>query len=439
MSIVRLAGAALVAGALASCQTKDDALSRQLERLNAEGRASLVAQEAARRGLTQSEVAGLRDPAARNDLAMDLATRRGILDVAEGKLATGAPKLQERAQSLAARTNPVADLKGDPTLQVLTEGYRWKARDLAAESSGMHTEMINPAGKTKISGACHPGDISLLNEGSTYDPAKFAQEKTANAFPDPKALPFSICFVVELRIGDGREVHCSGALVGRDLVLTARHCLLDQSNQLLQDASKIQVRSVNGGQIVTGTGSTWEAAEAGYEDKRDVALIKLSSALFPTAPTAYGRVALGTEQTLWVLLAGVGTTDKVGINLKDWNSGFVSYPQPVDFGSVIPSDRRTATIRWSKLDATSSSSCAGDSGGPVVVVSRTNEPLVVGVLSEAPPLAQPGTPVGCAKSYGGTFVALGHPYVSMALCAELANRGYPCATGLDYVVRLASR
>ncbi len=425
MRMVHLVFALYMASAFGT-GTRADPLSEQLQAVQKEGRTDLAKPAAAHLSLQSSRLGVISDPAVRSRVATDLAIRRGLADVADGNWAAATPNLQSRARSLLASPDVIAGVNKDPLLSL---NVAWRIPGARNEDMVGGEFVSRPDGTTSPivrspQSPIRPIPLSLL-----------ASEPTENTPPDLGKLPFPISFVVELRIGN---LHCSGALIRSDVILTARHCILNENGSHM-DGSQISVRSTAGGPIVQGRpGPVWtleapqgQSSESRY---RDVGLLALSSA-YPGQIT-YAQVSPASIQELWVVMAGVGYTDISAPNLAGWNPSYFGR-QVVNFGAFSADVPGLASIPWDNTNGDRVSQCAGDSGGPVFVVGRTGIPLIVGVLSRTSN-GEPNSIASCTASSGAAFINLGHPFVHDPLCEQLQSVGSACRSPLDDVRRNAS-
>ncbi|XP_066294922.1 uncharacterized protein [Branchiostoma lanceolatum] len=219
------------------------------------------------------------------------------------------------------------------------------------------------------------------------------------------AWPWLVAIYQERR--QGVQLVCGGALIAKDWVLTAAHCLERRRERVSPDQLYV-VAGEHARDQEEGTEQYVYVQEyhvpPEYRPDRldyDIALLKLStpSQLGPFVrtlclPKGSLRDSYQTRAGSTVLFAGWGATDPVrpgevpGIpTLVPQELCLPIVSQPVcEKSTVVPITQRQlcAGYRFQEKDA-----CRGDSGGPLVVKHRDNLWGIVGIMSWGEGCAQP--------------------------------------------------
>lgn len=172
------------------------------------------------------------------------------------------------------------------------------------------------------------------------------------------------------RGGGFRFSHCSGVLIGADLVLTAAHCVRDnpvEAAVFFYEGSRLirsphRVASVSRHVLRPGSIPSTDLASRLGELSLDVAILRLTSPVRGRTPIQLARDPRQIPSTLRI--AGVGLSGRAAGTL------------------------RTATLRPLMVTETGltiantvgARICMGDSGGPVVMSGR-NGPVLLGIAS----------------------------------------------------------
>ncbi len=199
------------------------------------------------------------------------------------------------------------------------------------------------------------------------------------------AAPGSFPWLAYISFTDGNNSYsCSGTVISSNLVLTAGHCVADETTGAFNPLSSYTVTTgmqniANpAGQQVSGVSQSFLDGYDPVTDDRDIGILELST------PTTAPAIALATSPAALyagneVAIAGWGLTDP-----SDENSG----PDQLQYASTVlqqPGFCAThagvnfsfdAATELCTLDAPydDDSVCYGDSGGPVVANELQGEP-----------------------------------------------------------------
>lgn len=192
------------------------------------------------------------------------------------------------------------------------------------------------------------------------------------------ATPGDASFTVALRQNVDQQAFSSGIIVGSDLIMTARHSVVDPNGTLIPFANY---------RIWTGTKGPYAkrqidgrpyAIKTWFDSVRwDVALLQLTEAIEPPAVAiALNPARILLDTNAW--LAGWGFTDaqqtKLPLNLQKLGVA-TSYACSDDDFLCTPGIFGTP-----RLEPPGAGSLPGDSGGPLYT-NVGGTPLLIGVIS----------------------------------------------------------
>jgi secreted trypsin-like serine protease len=207
------------------------------------------------------------------------------------------------------------------------------------------------------------------------------QEATAGTFPFMAFVEFSNSEGIDL---------CSGTVVSSNVVLTAAHCVLNETFNVLRNPANFTV--VTGNVDWASPARTISAVSAvavdpslawtipGYLAVRgDAAVLKLSS------PIVAPPIKLATTRT-WntgtgAVMAGWGRTTGFGPAVETLRVGEAGIQSPEYCNGKSPHFESAWVLCVQDFPNARYSVCHGDSGGPLLTAEPAGEPLEIGIAS----------------------------------------------------------
>ena len=189
---------------------------------------------------------------------------------------------------------------------------------------------------------------------------------------DPNGLRRSVVSI-ENSLGE----LCSGVVIGRDLVLTAAHCVMDRASYRISALTRaFRPQRFNVAALAihpTFVPGTTPRTQPGI----DLAMLKLDRPFgpefLPLDPTEAGRIDVGDAVTI----AGFGVSSE---RLKG-SARTLRQTNLVSLGPIEVANRVLIVVDRNRLaETTGAGACRGDSGGPILAATQTGYQLY-GIVS----------------------------------------------------------
>ena len=242
--------------------------------------------------------------------------------------------------------------------------------------------------------ACAPGGYEPDDEEEVSEEER--SEIVGGTATTIEARPWQI----SLQTSSGSHF-CGGTIIGASWVVTANHCVAGSSAASLRVVASATNRNGSGGQIRNVSQIVRFPGYVTPEQGKDIALLKLTTALDLTDPGAQA-IPYATAETVSAGLTDAGIVATVS-GWGSLSSGSQSLPttlRTVDvplisntqanqaYGGGITADQLGAGI----IGVGGKDSCQGDSGGPLVVPNGQGGVVLAGVVSWGSGCADPQFP-----------------------------------------------
>lgn len=219
-----------------------------------------------------------------------------------------------------------------------------------------------------------------------------AQAMVGGALPSSEGIGRSVVTIV-----GSRGNFCSGVAIGRDLVLTAAHCVQPGADYKIVDYGAQPPRLLDARSIVSHPNFNLQTL-LGHRATADVALIKLASPLPATrTPAALGAPVIPIRLGARFTVAGMGVATRgdgaSGGRVRAASLATTGQPGNLQIRLVDP----LTGGKRAGLGA-----CTGDSGAPVFE-DQSGHAVVVGVVSWS---TGPNLTAGCGGMTGVTPLSL---------------------------------
>lgn len=231
--------------------------------------------------------------------------------------------------------------------------------------------------------------LTLANAPANAAAKPGATVSIVNGTPAEPGTHGPLAFVTS-QISATSAMACTGTVIAPAVVLTAAHCLVDETTGTVRSASGVTVvtgrtdRGAPGGQVLTASRVVVHPSYDAREIRADVALILLSTATTapPLAIVGPGEAAYaagGTKATI----AGWGLTSSGGTAASErLLSAATTILDDVACRRLLGADLDVvATLCAVDSPAFAAATCRGDSGGPLIVVRPDGTPAQAGVTS----------------------------------------------------------
>lgn len=227
---------------------------------------------------------------------------------------------------------------------------------------------------------------ALLATGTMMVPAQ-AGEVTPSVVGGSRASQGEFPFMVRLSMG------CGGAMLTKQIVLTAAHCVGATGNNTsitatvgvvdLNSTSAVKIKSTK---IYRAPGFT------GVEGGKDWALIKLASPVTSSAVTTLPIASTTSYNSGNFTVAGWGAAVEGGGQQRYLLKATVPFVSDADCADAYPGLATGASLCAGDLANGGVDTCQGDSGGPMFRRDSAGAWIQVGIVSWGEGCARPGLP-----------------------------------------------
>lgn len=235
---------------------------------------------------------------------------------------------------------------------------------------------------------------SNLDPGAIIRPSHALSSKAASRIAWGKEakegmFPYVVYF-------DGGGYLCTGSVIAPKAILTAAHCVRDESGW-----AKASDISIYAGSVVYDNTGTYYV-KALYTPKYDldtsygdIAIVELTAPL----PSSIKPVALASKSTSWagikkVTAVGWGTMENDALPdiLKYAQIGVMTAADCKEWHEYLMGEMAIDHMCFGLLTNPATATCEGDSGGPYLIMRTGKQPIQVAVVSYGPSVYNCGDP-----------------------------------------------